>query len=58
LPAAPNGLLAAFLCPNPFDTTPSNNDAAWNAAAGFTPWWQDPYPSNKCDDLFTDRFDD
>jgi hypothetical protein len=63
VPAAPASLYTplAFslskLCPNPLSTSPSANDAGWNAATGFTSWWATPYPSNRCDDLFVGKFD-
>lgn len=44
------------LCANSFSTSPSSNDAGWNAATGFVPWWAVPYSSNACDDIFTDEF--
>lgn len=56
--AAPASLIAAMICPNPLDTTPSVNDFAWNGATSYTPWWADPYPGNHCDDIFTNRFED
>ena len=59
VPVAPSALAVgnAALCPNPLDTTPSANDAAWSTATGFTPWWATPYATNKCDDTFTSGFD-
>jgi len=58
VPAAPESLLFASLCPNPLDTTPQESiDAAWNAATGFTPWPANPFPNNNCDDLFAGAFD-
>jgi Leucine-rich repeat (LRR) protein len=47
----------ASLCPNSLDTTPSANDAGWNAATGHTPWWAAPFATNLCDDLFADAFE-
>lgn len=58
IPTAPSSLVGAIVCPNTLDTTPSSNDAAWNAATGNTPWWANPYPTNACDDFFTDAFGD
>jgi len=58
VPIPPAGLFAGFstLCPNPLDTTASANDAGWNTATGYAPWWATPYANNACDDIFTDRF--
>ena len=63
VPAAPATLYtpAAFasstLCPNPLNTSASANDAGWNAATGFSPWWANPFATNRCDDLQADGFD-
>ena len=63
VPAAPASLhtpLAywpSVLCANALTTTASVNDAGWNSATGFSPWWATPYANNKCDDIFTDRFE-
>jgi hypothetical protein len=58
IPAAPPSLISASLCPNPLDTTPQPNiDSAWNQAAGFTPWWAQPFATNRCDDLFYSNLD-
>ena len=54
VPAAPPSISFAILCPNPLDTTAST---AWDTATGFAPWWANPYPNNKCDDVFTNGFD-
>ncbi|MEO5626387.1 MAG: hypothetical protein ABIQ70_10310 [Dokdonella sp.] len=58
-PAAPSsGTLASGasnLCPNLFDTTPSPNDFAWNAATGIFPWWGEH--GGRCDILFEGGFD-
>jgi hypothetical protein len=62
IPAAPAMLYAApvlsasTLCPNGFTLTPSANDAGWNAATGYTPWWATPFANNLCDDLFFSGF--
>jgi hypothetical protein len=45
------------ICPNPLDTTPTTNDAGWDDLTGSTPWWANPYPNNKCDDIFTGGFE-
>jgi hypothetical protein len=63
VPAAPATLYtpAAFasstLCPNPLTISASANDAGWNAATGFSPWWATPFASNRCDDLQADGFE-
>jgi hypothetical protein len=63
VPAAPARLYTplAFvpseLCPNPLTTTPTANDAGWNAATGFTPWWANPSADNRCDSLFDASFE-
>jgi hypothetical protein len=63
VPAAPASLFtpSAFassrLCPNPLATSASANDAGWNGATGYAPWWATPYPGNRCDDLQADGFD-
>jgi hypothetical protein len=59
VPVAPANLLPGFssLCPNPLDLSPSGNDAGWNAATGRTPWWADPTPGNRCDDLLSSGFE-
>jgi hypothetical protein len=62
VPTAPASLYVplaywpSVLCANSLTTTASGNDAGWNVATGFNPWWATPYASNKCDDIFTDRF--
>lgn len=48
---------SSALCPNLLDAIPSNNDAGWDAATGYTPWWAVPHASNQCDGIFTDGFD-
>jgi len=60
LPTRPTAFLIGVLCPNPLDTTPSDNDPDWNAATGTAPlnWWQTPNVNNECDDLFTNGFGD
>jgi Leucine-rich repeat (LRR) protein len=57
--AAPDNLTpgASSLCPNPLQTTPSGNDAKWNAATGLTHWYGTPFPDNECDDIFDDSFE-
>jgi hypothetical protein len=57
--AAPDNLTpgASSLCPNELQTTPSGNDAKWNAATGLTHWYGTPFPNNKCDDIFNDSFE-
>lgn len=59
LTTAPDNLVAgaSSLCPNLLQTTPSGNDAKWNAATGLTHWYGTPFPNNKCDDLFNDQFE-
>jgi hypothetical protein len=63
VPAAPAALytplvfVPSTICPNPLTTAASGNDAGWNAATGFSAWWQNPYPGNRCDDLFAGSFD-
>ena len=59
VPAAAANLLPGFsgLCPNPLDLSPSDNDAGWNAATGHTPWWADPTPGSRCDDLLSSGFE-
>jgi len=59
VPAASPNLAAGFsrLCPNPLDTTPSGNDAGWNVATGYTPWWATPFANARCDDLFNGDFE-
>ena len=59
VPVAPVSLLAGFssLCPNPLDLSPSENDAGWNVATGHAPWWADPTPGNRCDDLLSSGFE-
>lgn len=56
---APSNLIAAgsAICPNLFDTIPTAKDNAWNLATGYTPWWASPTPTNKCDEIFLDRFE-
>ena len=60
VPPVPSGLLPGYarLCPNTLDTTPSGNDAGWNLATGYSPWWAVPYANNNCDDLFSNGFND
>jgi hypothetical protein len=63
VPAAPARLhtplafVPSELCPNPLTTTPGANDAGWNAATGFSPWWANPSADNRCDSLFDASFD-
>jgi Leucine-rich repeat (LRR) protein len=45
------------LCANPLNLAPSANDAGWNAATGFTPWWATPHASNQCDGIMTGTFE-
>jgi hypothetical protein len=45
------------LCPNALATTPTANDAGWDAATGFSPWWSTPFAGNRCDGLFNTAFD-
>lgn len=52
----PLAFAPSILCPNGLSTSPSANDAGWNLATGSAPWWATPYLSNRCDDIFTDRF--
>ncbi len=56
---APDNLTpgASSLCPNPLQTSPSSNDAAWNAATGLTHWYGTPFANNKCDDIFNNQFE-
>jgi len=52
------GLLGpSSLCPNLLSTNPSGNDAGWNTATGYTPWYASPYANNLCDDIFTAVFE-
>ncbi len=57
--AAPDNLIpgASSLCPNGLQTTPSGNDAKWNAATGLTNWYGTPFANNKCDDIFNNQFE-
>jgi len=63
VPAAPASLYTPLpwarssLCANPLNLASSANDAGWNAATGFTPWWATPYASNTCDDIMTETFE-
>jgi len=59
VPAAPASLFpfSSLLCPNPLDTVPGANDAAWNQATGYLPWWENPFSSNRCDDVFEDTLE-
>src|SRR5262249_60226071 len=54
-PAAP-GLVddGASLCSNPLDIIAQPGiDPAWDkATGGWTPWWENPQPGNRCDELF------
>ena len=45
------------LCPNLLTTTASANDAGWNEATGFSPWWATPNANNICDEIFIDGFE-
>ncbi|MBS0555792.1 MAG: hypothetical protein JSR27_00105 [Proteobacteria bacterium] len=53
-PPSPNNLYAngSSLCPNPLDMTSSANDAAWDTATGYTPWYATPSANNACDEIF------
>lgn len=42
------------LCPNPLTIA---SDTNWNAATGYSQWWQDPNSSNRCDEVFINNFD-
>ncbi|MEP6907151.1 MAG: hypothetical protein ABI858_04100 [Pseudoxanthomonas sp.] len=59
VPAVPgSGTLvsgASNLCPNPFDTTQSPNDFAWDAATGISPWWGEH--GGRCDILYEGSFE-
>jgi Leucine-rich repeat (LRR) protein len=60
VPAAPPAIsffANSSLCPNLLTTIPTANDATWDLATGFTPWWATPYSNNLCDDVFTSVFD-
>lgn len=63
VPAAPARLYTpvayapSVICPNALSLSPGGNDAGWNTASGFVPWWATPFPGNLCDDLFQSAFD-
>jgi len=50
----PGTLMEATLCPNLLDLTPSANDADWNLATGFDPWWGEH--NSRCDILLRNNF--
>lgn len=57
LPPAPTSLTSASLCPNLLDTTPQPAiDPAWNAATFVTPWWETPFATNRCDEIYFNDF--
>ena len=60
VPAAPiptpGKTFDATLCPNPLDSVASANDAGWNAATGFTPWWTSGGGA-VCDGIFASDFE-
>lgn len=53
----PAAFASSTLCPNPLTTTAGANDAGWNAATGYAPWWAAPFASNRCDDLHASGFE-
>ena len=63
VPAAPANLYTpqawapSSVCANPLNLASSANDAGWNAATGFTPWWATPHASNECDGIMTGGFE-
>lgn len=63
VPAAPANLYTPLawapssLCANPLNLASSANDAGWNAATGFTPWWATPHAGNACDEIMQGAFE-
>jgi hypothetical protein len=63
VPAAPANLYTPLpwapssLCANPLNLASSANDAGWNAATGFTPWWATPHAGNQCDEIMSGAFE-
>lgn len=63
VPTAPVGLYTprpwalSVICANPLSTTTSANDAGWDAATGFSPWWATPRAGNRCDEIGVGTFE-